>query len=203
MKNKNNAEELLNTIANITFHTKYELDKENANDEIKYINSLIDDYFKKETNSQESITMITLDEFEEKDLCFKYDDQLYDYDLLDDFYQDACLVLSYETDPVEFDMTLREITESVNTIEVFTKEYFKIPTDRIKTCIQDFIVDYWENEIDDIDVHYSDKAEECLIQFLKAVEEDNKIWRIDKKVGFMDLSKEVGKFIKEDYGDNE
>jgi hypothetical protein len=29
------------------------------------------------------------------------------------------------------------------------------------------------------------------------------MWDVGKFVGYIDLSKEVGKFIKEDYGDNE
>lgn len=42
-----NAEELLNTIWNITFHTDYEtLSQKVANDEIKHIHELITDYFK-------------------------------------------------------------------------------------------------------------------------------------------------------------
>jgi hypothetical protein len=74
-----------------------------------------------------------------------------------------------------------------------------MPADRIRTCIKDFIVDNWETGTLDIEVHYSDKAEEYLQKFLIEVEEFNKIWRINKIVGCIDFAEEL--FTK--YGERE
>ena len=41
----NKANELLNNIFNITFHKDYTLEKQVANDEIKYIHDLVVNYF--------------------------------------------------------------------------------------------------------------------------------------------------------------
>jgi hypothetical protein len=147
--------------------------------------------------------MLTLKEFKEKDLCFRYDDQLYNYDTLEDFYQDIYENLSGENNPMEFDIAYQNEIEKVKHIAVFSKEYFKMPPDRIKSSIKDYINDYWGNGIIERDVDITVVAEEYLNKFLKEVEEDNKIWRNNEKVGYIDLSKEVEKFIKEDYGDNE
>jgi hypothetical protein len=147
--------------------------------------------------------MITLDEFKEKDLCFVNNDHLYDYDIIEDFYEDMYELISDNYDPVEFDNDVQRMLEKVKNIKVYTKEYFKIPIRRIKTDIDDFIENNWENEMVDIEVYYSVKAEEYLQKFLKEVEEVNKMWRPVKKMGYIDLSKEVEKYIREEYGYNE
>jgi hypothetical protein len=147
--------------------------------------------------------MITLDGFKEKDLCFNYDDQLYDYDTLEDFYEEMYELIIDNYDPVEFDNDVQRMLEKVKNIKVYTKEYFKIPIRRIKADIDDFIENNWEDEMVDIEVYYSVKAEEYLQKFLIEVEEVNKMWRPIKKMGYIDLSKEVEKYIREEYGYNE
>jgi hypothetical protein len=147
--------------------------------------------------------MITLDGFKEKDLCFNYDDQLYDYDTLEDFYEEMYELIIDNYDPVEFDNDVQIMLEKVKNIKVYTKEYFKIPIRRIKADIDDFIENNWEDEMVDIEVYYSVKAEEYLQKFLIEVEEVNKMWRPIKKMGYIDLSKEVEKYIREEYGYNE
>jgi hypothetical protein len=147
--------------------------------------------------------MITLDEFKEKDLCFEYYGELYDYNLLDDFVEDICESLSCENDPVELDIAYQNEIKKAKHIAVFTKEYFKMPAGRIKSEIQGYVAYNWDTEGGRRDICYSDKAEEYLQKFLKEVEEFNKIWRPVKKMGYIDLSKEVEKYIREEYGDNE
>jgi hypothetical protein len=143
--------------------------------------------------------MITLKEFNEKDLCFEYDDQLYDYDTLEDFCENIYKNLIGETDIEEFNIAYQRLLEEVKNKKVYTKEYFKMPADRIKVEIKSFIEDNWDTEIDQFEPYYSDKAEEYLHKFLKEVEEHTQIWRINKIVGCIDFAEEL--FTK--YGERE
>jgi hypothetical protein len=142
--------------------------------------------------------MVTLQELKEKDLCFEYYGELYDYNLLDDFVEDICENLSCENDPVEFDIAYQNEIEKVKHLAVFSKEYFKMPVGRIKSEIQGYVAYNWDTEGCGRDICYSNKAEEYLQKFLKEVEEENKIWRNDKNIGYIDLSKEIEEYFGDD-----
>lgn len=144
--------------------------------------------------------MVTLEKFKRKDLCFEYRCKIYDYNYLNEFYEDISKELFEETDPVEFDIALANIVEKLRKIKVFNKNKFSVPADKMKEWLQGYIWEVYSVNVFDFgfELKFSQKAEKLLTKLAKVVSDDNKFYTTGSFVGFIDLSKEVEEYFGDD-----
>lgn len=137
---------------------------------------------------------ISLKRLKKEDLCFENINQetLYDYDTIDDFFEEEIYVLGENIKNNYY------LLEKCKHLKVFSKDYFKIGKHRIEEYIQDYFDDNYGNS-DDYTVTFSEEAVNLLNEFLRIVEYDNQIYTTDNCVGYIDLSEEFQVYINDNY----
>ena len=134
---------------------------------------------------------VTIKQLKKQDLCIQdfRKNLLYDYYTLEYFYSSILDELN--------DNTYKEFMEKSKHIKVFNKYQIRISSINIKECINEWYYHQGNNSEFDYEVNITDKANKLLDKLVKEIHKHNKRYEVNSFVGYIDLSKELKKYIGE------
>lgn len=146
---------------------------------------------------------VTIEQLKNQDLCFgsKIEDKLYDYQTLEEFYEDHINFFNELTDPQEFINAIETNIEQAKQLDVYFKLPIQIGVNRVKDYIEDWYYDTASTPDMDYEVCFTDKANNLLDKLIKEIHNHNTVYETGKFFGTIDLSKPLKQYIDEEYAD--